>query len=190
MIYQWAHPHLVLFSFVPSNLWEISSTRGEKTSQTCSVAVKCPVGSFPVVLGLHLMIITLCIVGESMCTSKYSAHIFDWYLIRQQFSSVCFSQFLLEIGLTVMSFKWSPECKNMLHGFSPRSPVPSVVSTHLKLSFRWGEQLHFYYLHKIRSHFWFGEIFVCQAYLYFDQCGCATDVHCTEILRLLPLLLL
>lgn len=57
------------------------------------------------------MIITLC----TLCT--FSAHTY-WTVLR-------------EIGLTVVSFKWSPECKNMLHGFRPRSPVTSVVSTHL-----------------------------------------------------------
>lgn len=87
------------------------------------------------------------------------AHNFDWYSTRQQLCSVCFWQFfLLEIGLTVMSFKWSPECKNMLHGFSPRSPVPSGVSTHLKLSFRWGDNCIFLLTAQNQAWFFNGRI--------------------------------
>lgn len=75
---QWVHPYPDLL-FSPSNLWEISSTRGEKTWQIWSIAVRKPLILFsyyydfpPVVLGLHLMITMLYILGESLCTSKFS----------------------------------------------------------------------------------------------------------------------
>lgn len=111
-------------------------------SQISSTAVKILAVSFPVVLGLHLMIITLCTLLVKVCARHSILSSYFLIGIRSgSFFLVFVSNifFLLEIGLTVMSFKWSPECKNMLHGFSPRSPEPSVVSTHLKLSFRWGE---------------------------------------------------
>lgn len=74
---QWVHPNRDLL-FSPSNLWEISSTRGEKTWQIWSIAKKSLNFFFyyydfpPVVLGLHLMITMLYILGESLSTSKFS----------------------------------------------------------------------------------------------------------------------
>lgn len=107
------------------------------------MTVKILAVSFPVVLGLHLMIITLCTLLVKVCAhqSILSSNFSIGFPSGSNFLVFVSNRFffLLEIGLTVMSFKWSPECKNMLHGFSPRSPEPSVVSTNLKLSYRWGE---------------------------------------------------
>lgn len=164
---QWVHPYPDLL-FSPSNLWEISSTRGEKTWQIWSIAVR-----KPLILFFLLLFPTSCFGSSShdhnalhswwkfVHIKILSAHNFDWYPTRQRLCSVCFWQFfffLLEIGLTVMSFKWSPECKNMLHGFSPRSPVPSGVSTHLKLSFRWGDNCIFLLTAQNQAWFFNGRI--------------------------------
>ena len=145
MIYQWAHPHLVPFYFLYffHQIYERSAAQEVKRLPYSQKAVNKSSSFFSSCVGSsshdHN---TLYIVGESLCTSKYSQLIFlDWYPILY-----CLFLTFFDLKLASLSclFKWSPECKKkMLHGFSPRSPVPSVVSTHLKLSFRWGESLLF-----------------------------------------------
>lgn len=150
MIYHWAHLHLIPRPASPLNLWEVSSTGVKKKKKKLPVFTqKKPLSgstdavSFPVLLAWFsshnhntALLVTVC---EHL---KYSPLIF-WNGIQQGSHSVVFvsNSFTWNWpGKTVSClFKWSPECKNMPHALSPRSPILSVVSTHFRLSFRWGD---------------------------------------------------
>lgn len=77
MIYQWAHPHLVPSYFFLHQIYERSAAHQVKRlpSQNLLIAVKkkkknIPAVSLPVVLGLHLMIITLCTLLVKVCAHQ------------------------------------------------------------------------------------------------------------------------
>lgn len=96
-------------------------------------------------LGLHRMIMTLCTLSVEVCAyrSILSSYILDWYPIWQRLLKHVVSHvFILKLASLSCLLSGALNAKNGLHGFSPRSPLPLVVSTHLKLSFKRGE-LHF-----------------------------------------------
>lgn len=75
-----------------------------------------------------------------------------------------------------MSLKWSPECKNMLHGFSPRSPVTCgkyTFKTFIQVG--WINAFSFYYLHKCGIDLKFKQVFIWQ----FDLICVAVQRKCT-----------
>lgn len=132
MIY---HPHLLPFFknfnyfYFSSNLWEVSSVFYGSNNKKETHKNKLP--PLPVQLFISCSF-------RSVCTATGFSQLI--------FSSHRAGSYLFLFILTVLNwphlsfFKWSIQ-KYVVS--PPRSPVPSVVSTHSALSFRWGESMLF-----------------------------------------------